>query len=305
MRAAAQSHLAVPGRRLGPRLRPVQHRLLGPGHLARAARPAAWAGWTCTGIPTAAGSPRSSPPGTRGSCARSRSTPPTRSSTSTRGTRPRPSTARRAFAQACSRSVACAAATRGPGAWARIGALAARLARSPVTGATVSTAGSRTRLTVTAQTLVNLVNNAGFDPVVYRDLDAAARALLRRDDAAPLLRLAALSLGYDDTNDTAAGVQRRPVLRRGLHRLRAALQPDRAARGPGPPVPRGAAPGAAARIRAVHHQPVDPDWTSTPRPTAAAWTGRRRHTWSRPSPAHRRWCRPRCRCSSSPAPSTR
>ena len=111
-------------------------------------------------------------------------------------------TARRAFAQACSRSVACAAATRGPGAWARIGALAARLARSPVTGETVSTAGSRTRLTVTGQTLVNLVNNAGFDPVVYQDLDAAARALLRRGDTAPLLRLAALSLGYDDTNDT-------------------------------------------------------------------------------------------------------
>jgi len=111
-------------------------------------------------------------------------------------------TARHAFAQACSRSVACAAATRGSGAWARIAALAGRLARSPVTGETVSTAGGRTRFTVTVQTLVNLVNNAGFDPVVYQDLDAAARALLSRHDAAPLLRLAALSVGYDDTNDT-------------------------------------------------------------------------------------------------------
>jgi pimeloyl-ACP methyl ester carboxylesterase len=111
-------------------------------------------------------------------------------------------TARHAFDQACSRSVACAAATRGPGAWARIGALAGRLARSPVTGETVSTAGGRTRLTVTVGTLVNLVSNAGFDPVVYQDLDAAARALLRQHDAAPLLRLAALSVGYDDTNDT-------------------------------------------------------------------------------------------------------
>ena len=53
---------------------------------------------------------------------------------------------------------------------------------------------------MTVLTLVNLVNNAGFDPVVYRDLDAAARALVSRDDAAPLLRLAALSLGFDDTN---------------------------------------------------------------------------------------------------------
>ena len=109
-------------------------------------------------------------------------------------------TARRAFAQACSRSPACAAATGGRGAWSRIGALEARLARSPVTGGTVSPAGNRTRLTVTPGTLVNLVNNAGFDPVVYADLDAAARALLRHGDPAPLLRLAALSIGFDNTN---------------------------------------------------------------------------------------------------------
>ena len=110
------------------------------------------------------------------------------------------STARRAFAQACSRWPACARAAGGRGAWARIGALAARLDRAPVTGATTSASGTATRLTVTAETLVNLVNNAGFDPVVYRDLDAAGRALLRRHDSAPLLRLAALSIGFDDSN---------------------------------------------------------------------------------------------------------
>ena len=109
-------------------------------------------------------------------------------------------TARRAFAQACSRSSACAAATGGRGAWSRIGALETRLARSPVSGATVSAAGNRTTLIVTPETLVNLVNNAGFDPVVYQDLDAAARALLRHGDTAPLLRLAALSIGFDNTN---------------------------------------------------------------------------------------------------------
>jgi pimeloyl-ACP methyl ester carboxylesterase len=110
-------------------------------------------------------------------------------------------TARRVFAQACRASVACAAATGGGGgAWARISALAARLARSPVTGAAAVPGGTRPRQTVTVLTLVNLINNAGFDPVVYRDLDAAARALLRGNDAAPLLRLAALSLGFDDTN---------------------------------------------------------------------------------------------------------
>jgi pimeloyl-ACP methyl ester carboxylesterase len=108
-------------------------------------------------------------------------------------------TARRAFAAACRESVACAAATRGP-AWARISALAARLARAPVSGVTTTANGTRGRLTVTAETLVNLVNNAGFDPVVYRDLDAAARALLHHHDAAPLLRISALSVGFDDTN---------------------------------------------------------------------------------------------------------
>jgi pimeloyl-ACP methyl ester carboxylesterase len=110
-------------------------------------------------------------------------------------------TARRAFAHACRASAACAAATHGGGgAWARIGALAARLAKSPVTGATMLPDGTRGTLTVTVLTLVNLVNNAGFDPVVYRGLDAAGRALVARNDAAPLLRLAAASLGFDDTN---------------------------------------------------------------------------------------------------------
>ena len=114
-------------------------------------------------------------------------------------------TARRAFAQACERSAACAAATRGGRAWARIGTLARRLARRPVSGLTTTASGTPGRLTVTPLTLVNLVNNSGFDPVVYQDLDAAARALLRHGDTAPLLRLAALSLGFDDTNEPLPG----------------------------------------------------------------------------------------------------
>jgi pimeloyl-ACP methyl ester carboxylesterase len=110
-------------------------------------------------------------------------------------------TARRAFEHACRAAAACAAATGGGGgAWARIGALAARLARAPVTGKTTLPDGTRGTVTVTVLTLVNLINNAGFDPVVYSDLDAAGRALVAHGDAAPLLRLAALSLGFDDTN---------------------------------------------------------------------------------------------------------
>ena len=109
-------------------------------------------------------------------------------------------TARQAFNQACAESVACRSAAGPHGAWSRIGLLARRLTSAPVTGETVSPEGTLTKLTVTAQTLVNLVNNAGFDPLVYRDLDAAARALLQHDDQAPLLRLASLSLGFDNSN---------------------------------------------------------------------------------------------------------
>jgi pimeloyl-ACP methyl ester carboxylesterase len=108
-------------------------------------------------------------------------------------------TARQAFEQACDRWQSCDSAA-GSGSWSRISKLAARLNKKPVTGQTVSGAGTLTKLTVSTETLVNLVNNAGFDPVVYRDLDAAARALLLHNDQAPLLRLAALSIGFDNDN---------------------------------------------------------------------------------------------------------
>ncbi|MGO9296551.1 MAG: alpha/beta hydrolase [Streptosporangiaceae bacterium] len=113
-------------------------------------------------------------------------------------------TARRAFDRACARWPACKAAARA-NAWATIAALDRRLARAPVSGETSTGAGRPGRFTVTTQTLVNLVNNAGFDPAVYRDLDAAARALLRQHFAAPLLRLAALSVGFDDSNEPLNG----------------------------------------------------------------------------------------------------
>jgi pimeloyl-ACP methyl ester carboxylesterase len=113
-------------------------------------------------------------------------------------------TARRAFDEACARSAPCAAAA-GRRSWSRISRLARRLARHQVSGVSTTENGTSGRVTVTALTLVNLVNNAGFDPVVYRDLDAAARALLEHGDAAPLLRLAALSVGFDDTNEPLDG----------------------------------------------------------------------------------------------------
>ncbi len=47
--------------------------------------------------------------------------------------------------------------------------------------------------------LVNLVSDAAEDLNVYRELDAAARAMLAGGDPAPLLRLYAQRLAVDET----------------------------------------------------------------------------------------------------------
>ncbi|HWD43338.1 MAG TPA: alpha/beta fold hydrolase [Actinomycetota bacterium] len=106
-------------------------------------------------------------------------------------------TARIAFDLACRRSVACALAAPGS-SMARIGALAERLRRAPVVGRTREPGSAPSTWKVDVAVLVALVNNAGSDAGVYRELDAAARAVLERRDAAPLLRLAAKSLYTDD-----------------------------------------------------------------------------------------------------------
>jgi len=101
--------------------------------------------------------------------------------------------ARIAFDLTCRRSVACALAAPGS-SMARIGALAERLRRAPVVGQTREPGSPPSTWRVDVGVLVALVNNAGADAGVYRELDAAARAVLKRRDAAPLLRLAAKSL---------------------------------------------------------------------------------------------------------------
>jgi pimeloyl-ACP methyl ester carboxylesterase len=102
-------------------------------------------------------------------------------------------TARIAFDLACRRSVACALAAPGSST-ARIGALAERLRRAPVVGQTREPGSAPSTWRVDVGVLIALVNNAGADAGVYRELDAAARAVLERRDGAPLLRLAAKSL---------------------------------------------------------------------------------------------------------------
>jgi pimeloyl-ACP methyl ester carboxylesterase len=102
-------------------------------------------------------------------------------------------TARVAFDLTCRRSVACALAAPGS-SMARIGALAERLRRAPVVGRTREPGSAPSTWRVDVGVLVALVNNAGSDAGVYRELDAAGRAVLQRRDGAPLLRLAAKSL---------------------------------------------------------------------------------------------------------------
>jgi pimeloyl-ACP methyl ester carboxylesterase len=101
------------------------------------------------------------------------------------------------FDEACSRSPACADAAPGS-SWARIGALAARLRRAPVEGTVPGPDGSREKVTMGVVGLVDLVNDAAEDPLMYRGLDASARALLDSDDPAPLLRLYAQRLASDE-----------------------------------------------------------------------------------------------------------
>jgi pimeloyl-ACP methyl ester carboxylesterase len=102
-----------------------------------------------------------------------------------------------AFDAVCERSPACAQAAPGP-AWERVVALAERLRGSPVTGVVPGPEGSPEKVSMNVVGLVDLINDAAGDPHVYRELDAAARALLDAGDGAPLLRLYAQRLAEDE-----------------------------------------------------------------------------------------------------------
>jgi len=99
--------------------------------------------------------------------------------------------AREAFNLSCARSVACHRAAPGD-SWARIGQAARYLRAHPVVGKTKDPYGNVTTTRVGVNELIELVNLAGADSGVYRELDPAIRALLGpRHDTAPLLRLTA------------------------------------------------------------------------------------------------------------------
>jgi pimeloyl-ACP methyl ester carboxylesterase len=112
-------------------------------------------------------------------------------------------TARRAFDAVCRRSPACRSAAPGR-QWHVITQLAHRLKHHPFSGNPVGLDAHRHLVHVNLTTLVNLVNDAGYDYQPYRDLGAAARALLQHGDKAPLLRLWAQDIGWDDSDYVAA-----------------------------------------------------------------------------------------------------
>ena len=110
-------------------------------------------------------------------------------------------TARAAVDLVCARDAACASAAPGS-ASERLAQLLAVLRRAPITGSTRDADGSKVRARVDARAIVDLVQDAGSDPVIYRELDASVRAALG-GDAAPLLRLAAQAHTYDHSPSSA------------------------------------------------------------------------------------------------------
>ncbi len=131
-------------------------------------------------------------------------------------------TARYAFGVSCLRSVACHRAAPGS-AWARLSTLAAYLRQHPVKGRTRDPFGDKVTERVTTVKLSEMVNDAGSDSGVYRELDAAGRALLRRSRSSPATaadRAGRLHRGLGP----GAGVQRRSLPGNDLPGLPAAVQ---------------------------------------------------------------------------------
>jgi pimeloyl-ACP methyl ester carboxylesterase len=101
------------------------------------------------------------------------------------------------YDSACSRSPACLKAAAGP-AWGDIEALAARLRTTPISGNVPGPNGVVEPVTMNVVGLVDLTNDGAGDLDIYRDLDAAARALLVSGDPSPLLRLYAERTAFQE-----------------------------------------------------------------------------------------------------------
>jgi len=112
-------------------------------------------------------------------------------------------TIRQAFGSACERSRTCRAL---PGdSPHRIEELAVQLRRSPFSGRARDGEGKLRDVTANPSSLAYLMFSNATSMVVYRELDAAARAFLEQQDRLPLLRLLAenQSFGESGGNDVA------------------------------------------------------------------------------------------------------
>jgi pimeloyl-ACP methyl ester carboxylesterase len=101
------------------------------------------------------------------------------------------------YDNACNRSPACAQAAGGA-AWTDIENLAVRLRQDPITGDVPGPNGVVEPVSMNVVGLVDLSNDGAGDPDIYRDLDAAARALLTANDPDPLLRLYAERTAFQE-----------------------------------------------------------------------------------------------------------
>jgi pimeloyl-ACP methyl ester carboxylesterase len=101
------------------------------------------------------------------------------------------------FDAVCARSPACASVP-GAAAWSEIGALAGRLREQPIAARVPGPSGALESVTMNVVGLVDLLSDAAEDTNIYRELDAAARALLGAGDPDPLLRLYAQREYFDE-----------------------------------------------------------------------------------------------------------
>ena len=203
----------------------------------------------------------------------------------------------------CARDAGCAAAAPGS-ADGRLGAAADAAAAGAdrrARPATPTGAGVRPRFGIRA--LVDMVQDAGSDPVIYRELDASVRAALAGDDA-PLLRLVAQSKTTTTAPSTA------DYFSDGLYfavscmdypQLFSMHSPPRDRRDAAGRAPRRRRPAPSTRSR--------PEWF-TMSAYSEPYARLPRLAAARPCRADRarrrsRRCRPPYRCSSSAATSTR
>jgi pimeloyl-ACP methyl ester carboxylesterase len=96
----------------------------------------------------------------------------------------------------CERWSACAESEH-QRAWSTLGELAALLRAHPISGTVPGTHGRPTAVVMNVVGLVDLLNDAAGDKVIYGQVDAAARAALKGYDA-PLLRLYEQRLVWDE-----------------------------------------------------------------------------------------------------------